>query len=493
MQPWLAGRVAAGTAYLALMNGVQLACSLFFYLALARILPRSQVGEVSLLFLIINAFGALTTVALNSAATRFISHHLGEGDAGRAAAAYRASWRLLTLISLPSFAASALLARLLSLGTSSLLALGAGLVLNYTGLMGGALFGLTLYRGVALQNIIFYVASRGGGALLAWGLGTLGVALGLLLGALASLLYSLLALRGRLGGAEGEVSPRALLSYGLPLYGTNLISLGQGWLDLLVLYGISADLSALGVYYIVVASAGTLSILWAPLSSALFPAMSFSHAGGGARAVGGMLGLSGKLALLVVMPFSFALAAGSGTALRVAFGEAYAQGALAFSIVALAALPMALSSLFATSLQSSGETRPIFVAGLASLAVDLAALVLLVPPLSGLGAALARALMALTSFAILYRRARASFGFTLRVPLALLRGALLPALAIALVELLVPAPLALKAPLEALAFFGLAPLALRGGALLDAREGALLQEALPGRLKCFARLLARGA
>jgi O-antigen/teichoic acid export membrane protein len=110
-----------------------------------------------------------------------------------------------------------------------------------------------------------------------------------------------------------------------------------------------------------------------------------------------------------------ALASAAPTALTIAYGSAYKVGSSALRVAALAAFPSALYTIMNSALQAVGYTRPMALAGLASVIVDLVTLTLAVPAYSGVGAALARVTMALAGLTVAYKslRSRVNFKFSL--------------------------------------------------------------------------------
>src|SRR5438046_8410295 len=69
-----------GTAYLAAQQAVTYLVTFLYYILILRILNLSQIGEVSLLALVMSVFTTLTQFALPSTATRFIASNMGKGE-----------------------------------------------------------------------------------------------------------------------------------------------------------------------------------------------------------------------------------------------------------------------------------------------------------------------------------------------------------------------------------------------------------------------------
>jgi len=486
----LSKKVAKGTGCLTAMSLIDSGVAFAFYFAASRILTTSEVGQISLFFLTIGIFNTLTLLALNSSVIKYVSENVGIGRLDTASNVFRKALHLLTLVSIPSLILSAAISPLISRISGidpwiTLLALSSAFILNYTSMMGGAFFGLTLFGTVAAQNIIFYISSRGLAVLFAFGYGIKGVAFGFLAGALICLAYSIFGMRGRLPSPRGSFSIRPLLGYSLPLYGFNILALGQGWIDVAVLYMLSADLSVVGIYYLIASSSAMLSVLWTPLTSTLFPAMSLKNAESGVEGVKGMIGTSARAIFMVVLPLSIALAAVSRTAITIAYGTEYGQASLAFTILAVTAIVPALSSLYATVLQALGRTRPIMAAGAISLMVDVIVLAVAVPVLSAVGAALARALMSLTMLIVLYGQVRG--GFRINVPWKTVAFSLAAAAPLVIIERQITADAITKGIMEITAFTIAVAACARIFKPINEKDRTLLEAILPTRLKFIAK------
>ncbi|MEM3677497.1 MAG: oligosaccharide flippase family protein [Candidatus Bathyarchaeia archaeon] len=491
----LVGKVTVGVGYIASMNAANLGVSLAFYLLAARILTTEEVGAISLLLLLMTGFNTLTMLALNSAAVKYVSENMGANRVLEASAAFWKSFKLASIAAAASFilAASALpyIRSMVDLDAPSiLLALAAGLLTNYTSLIGGAFYGLWLYGLVAVQNIIYFGVGRSSALVLAkLGLGVQGVALGLLIGASVCLLYSTLAFRGRLKRTGDAYPIKPLLGFSLPLYAMNMILFVQGWLDIALLYKLTDDLSALGVYYLVVSSIYVLTLLPNSLASVLFPTMGYKVGESGVEKVKAMLDPSIRLSLLMIAPISFGLAATSSTALTIVYGAKYAAGAAALTITSIAAIPLALHAVLTSSLQAVGYTKPIALAGLASISVDAAALALAVPMLAGVGAALARALMAFTGFTIIYLAVRRRLNFRLKGWLPIIFYALLTALPLLILDRTLKISASAKGLIELGSFLIVAAALMKALKLLSEPDRCLIEGACPRMLKPLLRLI----
>jgi O-antigen/teichoic acid export membrane protein len=369
--------VARGTVYLLIMNVVNYAVALLFYVVLARVVSKADVGFLSFMMLSMAAFNTLTLLALNSAVVKYVAEFVGSGKDGLAAVVAGKAFRAVLFASVPAIVVAF---AVISVGNVFRLdaahvymVLGmmcTGFVINLTSYYGGVMYGLGMYFVVTVQNVLYTVLTQPLALLLAWlGYGLGGVAVGYLVGSLVCLGYSVIALRGKLEKPDGAFSYGELFSYSWPLYANGLIGLWSGWLSLLVLQLMVGNLSLTGVYYLITSGAGFLGILWSSVSSALFPAMS-ARLGNGDDLSGLRQWLEGSLRVIniLVIPASVALACVAPTALTIAYGAYYVQGALPFSLVVVVAIFSAYSSIFGAVLLSSGKTLQVaYIGGFSAL------------------------------------------------------------------------------------------------------------------------------
>jgi O-antigen/teichoic acid export membrane protein len=227
--------------------------------------------------------------------------------------------------------------------------------------------GVGRYAATLYQNIVYVPISRGLGLLLAYqGLGVLGIVIGWAVGGLVALVLSLYMWHHDLPKSS-SYSARPLLMFSLPVLASSLIILGQQWGDIWILQTLLASVAAIGPYYIVVSSVTFLSILWIPVSQAIYPSLSASYSTGRLDFVSQKLSLAFRLVNLAVLPMGAALAAVSPTALLLVYGRTYANNeSLTLSILALTAVFTAQGALLFVTLQALGRTRKYLEIALAS-------------------------------------------------------------------------------------------------------------------------------
>ena len=405
--------VPRGTAYFTSQQAILSIASFIYYVLLFRVLDLSQIGQVSLLAITVAIFGTLTQVSLPVAATRFISNRLGSRDAPGAGAVAKTTLRLILIIATPTLLLTSLLSPWIGTllfntpNTSSLLVTTfvAAFILDLTALYGAYFLGMGLYAKIVYQNLLYIPLSRGLALVLAiLGLGVLGVVMGWLLGAVATLLLSLLLWKGRL--PSGRTFPkRQLLSFSIPVFASAIVVLFQNWGDIALLQTLVGQLQITGAYYLTVSSVAFLSILWTPVTSALYPALSSSFSSQGPRAVSERLAVTFRLVNLTVLPLGVALAAVAPTALEIVF-PGLASQALPFAILAMTVVLTAQGAILVATLQAVGRTRPLFKVYLVATILDLAAVALLAKTLGTTAGAIGRVILGLSIFLLAYRSLR---------------------------------------------------------------------------------------
>src|SRR5207244_12109983 len=162
------------------------------------------------------------------------------------------------------------------------------------------------------------------------------------LGATVTVLLSVYLWHGQF--VDGGSYPlRPILAFSLPVFASALITLGQQWGDMGIIYVLLGP-TILGPYYLVVSSVSFLSVLWMPVNQAIYPALSAAHSTGDPREVSDRLATAFRLINLTVIPVGAALAAITPTALDIVYGASYVAEALTLSVLSLSSIFVAQGS-----------------------------------------------------------------------------------------------------------------------------------------------------
>ena len=358
--------VPRGTAYLTAQQVVTYVTYLLFYVALPRVLVDPvKVTQIILLLAAQSAFVAVTQLGLPSSATRFISRSIGLGDRQTAGAVARSILRISVFVGVGGIAVGAILSLVFgqsyvgSADGSDLLitTFVSGLLLDFVLLYSAYFIGVGAYARNLYQNALYAPLSRGLGLLLAvLGFGLQGILFGWIIGGVAALALSMFMWHGTLPEKKRyPIGP--LLSFSLPVFGAALIVFGQQYGDIELLYARLGSIPAIGIYAILASSVGSLSVLWIPVTQALYPAISASHASGETQTISDRLAVAFRLTNLAVLPLGASLAAIAPTAIGLVYPASYVTQSLVFAILSLGSILTAQAAILTISLQAIGRAR----------------------------------------------------------------------------------------------------------------------------------------
>ena len=399
--------VPRGTAYLTSQQVVLYVTYLVFYVLLARILSKTEVGEVAVLALVQALLTGLISGSLPLAATRFISRSIVGGDTQAAAGVARVTLRLSLALAVPVVALAILFSPYLSgflqgamdptnlLLVTFIASFFLDLILLYTAFF----IGVGRYAQTLYQNALFVPLSRGLGLVLAYyGLRVLGIVSGWAVGGIVTVILSAYLWHGQLPKG-GSFPLRPILAFSLPVFASALITLGQQWGDMGIIYVLLGP-TILGPYYLVVSSVNFLSVLWMPVNQAIYPALSASHSTGDPREVSSRLATAFRLINLTVLPIGASLAAITPTALDIVYGASYVGEALTLSVLSLSSIFVAQGVLLVTTLQAVGHTRRYLAITLVSTIVFVGFVGFAALPIGTLSGAIGRALLSILIVAL---------------------------------------------------------------------------------------------
>lgn len=358
--------VPRGTAYLTAQQMVTYLTYLLFYVALPRVLTDPvKVTQIILLLAAQSAFVAMTQLGLPSSATRFISRSIGVNDRDTAGGVARTILRISVGVGGAGAGVGAIAALYLGqsyVGSSDganllITTFASGLLLDFVLLYGAYFIGVGAYARNLYQNALYAPLSRGLGLLLAaLGFGVQGIILGWVVGGLAALTLSIYMWHNTLPEKKGYPI-RPLLSFSLPVFGAAIIVFGQQYGDIEILTARLGVVPSIGIYSILVSSVSSLSVLWIPVTQALYPAISASHASGETGTISDRLAVAFRLTNLAVLPLGASLAAIAPTAIGLVYTAPYVTQSLVFAILSLGSILTAQAAILTISLQAIGRAR----------------------------------------------------------------------------------------------------------------------------------------
>ncbi|GEL18867.1 lipopolysaccharide biosynthesis protein [Pseudonocardia asaccharolytica] len=403
-----AERTAAGGSVV-LLAGIIVTAALNYGLGLglAWLLPQDQFGVVAVLLTVLLLATSVLAAGFPWELARTLAR--ADGHTSATAPAFRAA--VLGNVGLGAVLAVAFLA--VQLGTGRLLpdagvgptvlAAAAIVLLALGSVLAGALQGIRRFAALGLTRVLEVVVKTGLALALvaALGLGVTGVATALLLGAAAAAAWAWWALGDRLPGL-GPVAGARTFAAAVPMaVGTTGFGL-LGTLDVLLLgvlgHGHGVTTAVVAIYQAAVILARAPFFLGSALSDAVFP---FIAGGRTAADAHRWLMVALRWVPLALVPLQLVLFVAPGSVLGLVFPADYAAAAPLCRIITagtagLIVADMLLKALFARGLASAVAGRiPVAVA------VQGAALVVLIPRFGATGAALAAAAGTWTAAALL--------------------------------------------------------------------------------------------
>ncbi len=393
--------IPGGTLRITLANASQYIIAALFYVIVTKTnaLTQTDIGTLSILTFLASAFSLLTMIALPTALTKFTSEKLGKNQKEDAAATQKKISKTIIMLSITGLAVAILSSQLLSQFFLNNVEYTIILVLNFTyaflsnliALYRSTLQALYLFGKMATITITYIVISRAIAITLAlFNLGIAGVIIGYIIGVIIALMVAINFLRGKLPKTTKNMPLKPLLSYSLPLFLTSITNLIMQWADIVIITSLTGDLSLTGVYSITVSSVGALTILYIPIMTTIFPALSVHHGLQKPESLTSILKTTSRYLIYILFPSCIGLAIIAPTALTFFYGPSYAAGAAPLAILSITTLIIALISLLTTTLTAIGKTGQILKINIIAATASILALIALVPLLQTTGAAIAR-------------------------------------------------------------------------------------------------------
>jgi O-antigen/teichoic acid export membrane protein len=393
--------IPKGTLQITLTNAVQYLIMGLFYIAVTKTdaLTQPDIGALSILSFLSSTIILITGLALPTALTKFASEKLGKNQREEATSVQKTVTKTVLTLSAAGFVIAIILSNQLSqyLFGSSTYAHLIILMLTYTlfssimTVYNSTLQALALFGKMATVTLTFIIVSRTTAVTLALlKMGLEGVVIGYVAGSIAALITALAFIRGKLPKTTHNAPLKPILKFSLPLLLSSLTLLILNRADIVIITALTLDYSLTGVYYIALNSVTVLSILWIPITTTIFPALSAKHGLKKPEDITNILKTSSRYLIYIILPSCLGLATISPTALAFFYGQSYTPGAIPLSILSIATIIIALYTLFTTALTAIGKTAQILVINVILAVSTVALLLVAVPFLQTTGAALTR-------------------------------------------------------------------------------------------------------
>jgi stage V sporulation protein B len=273
--------------------------------------------------------------------------------------------------------------------------------LNIRNLCNSIFQALYLFGKMATITITFIVSSRIIAILLALvNMGATGVIIGYIIGSIIALTVAINFLRGKLPKTTKTTPIRPLIFYSLPLFLTSIATLILQWADIIIITSITGDLALTGIYSIVINSVTILSILYLPIKTTIFPALSSHYGLEKPTSISNILKTTSRYMFYILVPSCIGLAVIAPTALTLFYGPSYAKGATPLAILSIMTIITALLALYTTTFQAIGKTGQILKITIIAAITTILTLLSLVPLLETTGAATSRLITKIITFAL---------------------------------------------------------------------------------------------
>jgi O-antigen/teichoic acid export membrane protein len=393
--------IPGGALRLTFANAIQYVVLALFYMIVTKTnaLTQTDIGTLSILSFLASTFSLLTVIALPTALVKFTSEKLGKNQKGEAAATQRTITKIVITLSIIGLVIAIILSQLLSqyfwnnteFTVIIILNFAYAFLYNLIGLCRSTLHALYLFGKMAAITIIYIISSRVISITLALlNIGVTGVIIGYIVGLITALTLAVIFLKGKLHKTTKNAPIKPILRFSFPLFLGATTELILKWADIVIITSLTRNLSLTGIYGIVVNSVGTLTILYMPMITTIFPALSAHHGLQKPENISKILKTTSRYIIYILFPSCIGLGIIAPTALTFFYGSNYAKGSVPLAILSITTIIMAFVLLLETTLTAIGKTGQQLRIKIISAISSILALIVFIPPFEITGAALAR-------------------------------------------------------------------------------------------------------
>ena len=410
--------VARGASYLFIQGLVSNVGGVVYFAFAARILSVAEIGVVSALGMVAALFVVFGTLALPSAATKYISEYLGKERRDMAKGVYKKvlqfGFSVSGLLSLLCVVASSIIS-VVVFGSQAYQPLINVLALDVFALLlssffTGSLLGLQKFREVTFAGIVHSCLRYSSSLyLLIQGYGLMGLVIGWVIGDFVGLGLSFFFASTSFKTRAVQHPFMELVKYSLPLYMSGILSYFSGYIDIFIVLFL-AEFTSLGIYSVAVMAASVVGLVSRSIGNSLFPQLSELSGRHGRDALKVASMKASRYIFLIFTPLAIGLAATSYPTITLFAGVRYESGWLPLAMISMAMALTCAGVVVSNLLLSLGLTRAFFEAKILGVAVNAACSILLVTPFGSSGAALGRVALITTSFGYLAYTLRRVFG-----------------------------------------------------------------------------------
>ena len=384
-----------------------------FYIFIAKFLPTSEVGVVSLLLAITSLLNIIFSFGLPISAQHFISYNLAKDDQIEMYSLTKRFLVIACLLSMTSVGITLIVARPFALlffhnvSYTSLVDTGALYIAALTifGTLHGSALGLQIFK----TDAIIYLSA----ASLSYfvGLVFLFVFHGifyLLIGLSVSYIYGsifyvvvIFTRRSPITETSRKTSLHLIFAYSWPIILSSLMGYGSNYVDRFVV-AYFLDISTLGIYSFVLIVSSSLSFLAGPLVNILIPKLSEFFSLNDIEKLTKGVNLSSALMILIYSPLALGVAALSPIALSLLARSTYASGSTALMILLGVSSVFVLWNILSSVIYAVRKTRVYIIITSLTLISNILLSFLLIPRIGMVGASIANSSVIVISFMISY-------------------------------------------------------------------------------------------
>jgi len=405
-------RVARGATYMFVGGFATSLIGIIYFMVITHRFAEQplKMDIFAMLNLFVAAAQTFGTLALTSAAVKYIAQYRAEKQLDRAKAVASAVLKVCLAASILFSSALFFSAQWLSLWLFSVsgytwlfqvLALVAFFNILYLGVV-SFLQGLQKMFEVSLVSLIFAsLQSFFGMYFVFMGWDLLGIVYGWLIGVFISLLMSLVLAYQFLGISRKSHPMRPLIEFSSPLYLSNILTFLVGWIDMIFIKGLLAE-GILGKYYVAIRASVVPSLMFTSIIAALFPQLSELYTRNGAKSLKTAFLTSTRYATLLGFPTIIGIATLAHPIIILFAGEKYVEATSPLIILCISTLPTTLGVAVTAILMTMKRTKIASIITIASLFSEMIALYVFLSLLNlgAPGAALSKVIVAFMGFAL---------------------------------------------------------------------------------------------
>jgi O-antigen/teichoic acid export membrane protein len=392
-------KTARGSVSLMVQSALNSALGLIFFVLLARLITKTEMGVYAALISTYGVFVVVGTFGLTGAAARFIPKLTAEGSPGKASSAAMTIVKIGVLSSLAASVVYLVLAPYFSLVFAKSIVYADLFRLASIVVVTQALSSFVdgLMQGVQEFTILAAIRIVGQAArivvtilLLLVGSGLTAVLIGW---SVSSIFISLLPvpfLKRHIGLRGDPFAYRPIVDFSIPVLGSTLIVFISSYADVFVtmIYSLPANVGAYNVA--VTASMVLANVIIASVTATLLPAMSRAYGRGGLESVERSFRKASRYVALVYVPAGVGFAALAQPLIWLMAGRSYQESIIPLAIISIFSIALGLSTPVTVGLQSLGRTAVVFKITVIALFAEIIAGLIAVPLFGIVGASLAR-------------------------------------------------------------------------------------------------------